>query len=109
MFKTLRQIEKKSYRCLNATLFCAIVSVLITVSSFFELETIRMTGEEIDQELEATNVTADMSELLVSEESNTIAVHTELFHNPTYSQLVRLLFNFMSSQVQSSYKTIQDV
>merc|ERR1711902_98393 len=39
------------------------------------------------------------AELLIAEDSNTVAVHTELFNDVTYSQLVRLLFNFMSSQV----------
>ena len=104
----LCQIERKSYRCLNATVFCVIISILITVSSFFELETITMTGEEIKMELEMNNVTVDMSELLIAEENNTVAVHTELFNDSTYSQLVRLLFNFMSSQVIISqfYKLI---
>ena len=97
-----RQIERKSYRCLNATIFCLIISLLITVSSFFELETVNMTGEEIKLELEISNVTVDMSELLVNDENNTVAVHTELFNDVTYSQLVRLLFNFMSSQVDIS-------
>ena len=76
-----------------------IISILITVSSFFELETVNMTGEEIKMELEANNVTVDMSKLLINEENNTVAVHTNLFYDSTYSQLVRLLFNFMSSQV----------
>ena len=104
----LCQIERKSYRCLNATVFCVIISILITVSSFFELETIAMTGEEIKMELEMNNVTVDMSELIIAEENNTVAVHTELFNDSTYSQLVRLLFNFMSSQVIISqfYKLI---
>ena len=94
-----RQIERKSYRCLNAAIFCVIISILITVSSFFELETITMTAEEIKMELEMNNVTVDMAELLIVEDNNTVAVHTELFNDVTYSQLVRLLFNFMSSQV----------
>ena len=98
------QIEKKSYRCLNATIFCAIISILITVSSYFELETVNMTGEEIKMELEVNNVTVDMSELLITADNNTVAVHTELFSHVTYSQLVRLLFNFMSSQVRISQK-----
>ena len=93
------QIERKSYRCLNATIFCVIISILITVSSFFELETVNMTAEEIKMELEANNMTVDMSKLLIAEENNTVAVHTNLFYDSTYSQLVRLLFNFMSSQV----------
>ena len=76
-----------------------IISILITVSSFFELETITMTAEEIKMELEMNNVTVDMAELLIAEENTTVAVHTELFNDVTYSQLVRLLFNFMSSQV----------
>ena len=69
------------------------------MSSFFELETVNMTGDEIKMELEANNVTVDMSKLLINEENNTVAVHTNLFYDSTYSQLVRLLFNFMSSQV----------
>ena len=93
------QIERKSYRCLNATIFCVIISILITVSCFFELETVNMTGDEIKMELEVNNVTIDMSKLLINEENNTVAVHTKLFYDSTYSQLVRLLFNFMSSQV----------
>ena len=76
-----------------------IISILITVSSFFELETVNMTEEEIKMELEANNVTVDMRKLLINEENNTVAVHTNLFYDSTYSQLVRLLFNFMSSQV----------
>ena len=93
------QMEKKSYRCLNATIFCVIISILITVSSYFELDTVNMTGEEIRMELEVNNVTVAMDELLITADNNTVAVHTELFHDATYSQLVRLLFNFMSSQV----------
>ena len=58
-----------------------------------------MTAEEIEMELEMNNVTVDMSELLINEDNNTVAVHTELFNDETYSQLVRLLFNFMTSQV----------
>ena len=58
-----------------------------------------MTAEEIEMELEMNNVTVDMSELLINEDNNTVAVHTELFNDVTYSQLVRLLFNFMTSQV----------
>ena len=58
-----------------------------------------MTAEEIEMELEMNNVTVDMSELLINEDNNTVAVHTELFNDATYSQLVRLLFNFMTSQV----------
>ena len=58
-----------------------------------------MTAEEIKMELEMNNVTVDMAELLIVEDNNTVAVHTELFNDVTYSQLVRLLFNFMSSQV----------
>ena len=61
-----------------------------------------MTGEEIKMELEMSNVTDAMGELLVAEENNTVAVHTELFNDATYSQLVGLLFNFMSSQVNNS-------
>ena len=61
-----------------------------------------MTGEEIKMEIEMSNVTVDKSELLVAEENNTVAVHTELFSDATYSQLVGLLFNFMSSQVNNS-------
>ena len=58
-----------------------------------------MTAEEIEMELEMNNVTVDMSELLINEENNTVAVHTEFFNDATYSQLVPLLFNFMTSQV----------
>ena len=81
-----------------------IISILITVSSYFELETVNMTGEEIRIELEVNNVTVDMDELLIPAENYTVAVHTELFSDVTYSQLVRLLFNFMSSQVRISQK-----
>ena len=60
-----------------------------------------MTRAEVEaalQQLElASNVTVEVGQLLVSA-SNTVLVHTPLFRHPTYSQLVRLLFNFMASQ-----------
>ena len=60
-----------------------------------------MTRAEVEaalQQLElASNVTVEAGQLLVSA-SNTVLVHTPLFRHPTYSQLVRLLFNFMASQ-----------
>ena len=42
-----------------------------------------MTAEEIEMELEMNNVTVDMSELLINEDNNTVAVHTELFNDAT--------------------------
>merc|ERR1719391_1417078 len=57
-----------------------------------------MTKEEIEQELIETNATSNISHLILQEE-NMVIKHTDLFNHPTYSQLVRLLFNFMTSQV----------
>ena len=96
------QVEVKSYRCVNTMIFCVGVSILITLSSFFELETIEMTRDEIEDVLENSNSTSNTSQLFLEQE-NLVNIHTELFRHPTYSQLVSLLFNFMTSQVQNKY------
>ena len=83
-------------------IFCVGVSILITLSSFFELETIEMTRDEIEDVLENSNSTSNTSQLFLEQE-NLVNIHTELFRHPTYSQLVSLLFNFMTSQVQNKY------
>jgi len=94
----LRLVEKHMYKCVNPMLFCVCISGLLASSKFFELESRMMTKEEIENELLETNATVNISQLILQEE-NMVIEHTDLFNHPTYSQLVRLLFNFMTSQV----------
>ena len=57
-----------------------------------------MTGEEVKMEMVESNVTVNMTEMVI-EDDNLVNVHTQLFSHPTYAQIVRLLFNFVASQV----------
>ena len=49
-------------------------------------------------EMMESNVTVNMTEMII-EDDTLVNVHTELFSHPTYAQIVRLLFNFVASQV----------
>ena len=79
---------------------------MVSLCDYVQVATVPMTRAEVEaalQQLElASNVTVEAGQLLVSA-SNTVLVHTPLFRHPTYSQLVRLLFNFMASQASVVY------
>jgi len=94
----LKSVEKQQYRCVNTLVFSVCVSCLVMAFSFFELMTTEMTGEEVELEMMESNVTVNMTEMII-EDDNLVNVHTELFSHPTYAQIVRLLFNFVASQI----------
>ena len=83
---------------MNTLVFSVCVSCLVMAFSFFELETTEMTGEVVEMEMMESNVTVNMTEMVI-EDDNLVNVHTQLFSHPTYAQIVRLLFNFVASQV----------
>ena len=93
------QVEQKSYRCVNTFMFTVFISTLIGVATYFEVSTTEMTREEIEEELINANRTEYMEKLILYENVTLVNVHNDIFYHPTYSQIVRLLFNFMASQV----------
>jgi len=90
----LQTAEHRTYSCLNTGVFCLSLSILISLSGFFELRMERLTRTEV--ELEVGQNTSLVMEL---REENSVITHTDLFYHKTYSQLVRLLLNFICSQV----------
>ena len=81
-------------------MFVICISTLISLATYFELETREMTREDIELELFNTNNTEAMEEMMISDEDlNLVSTRADIFFHPTYSQIVRLLFNFMASQV----------
>ena len=92
------QAEQRTYTCINTILFCLAVSALITAATYLELDLQSLSLTEVEEEVGL----AASSQLVLSEE-NLVVSHTELFHNSTYSQLVRLLLNFICSQVGCSW------
>ena len=81
-------------------MFVIFISTLISLATYFELETREMTREDIELELFNTNNTEAMEEMRISDEDlNLVNTRADIFFHPTYSQIVRLLFNFMASQV----------
>lgn len=90
----LQTAEQRTYTCINTILFCAGMSALITAATYLELDLQTLTLDEVEEE-----VGVAASSLLVLSEENLVVSHTELFHDTTYSQLVRLLLNFICSQV----------
>ena len=75
------------------------MSALITAATYLELDLQTLTLAEVEEE-----VGVAASSLLVLSEENLVVRHTELFHDTTYSQLVRLLLNFICSQVGWSWE-----
>ena len=97
------QVEKRQYSCVNTLVFSVCISCLVMAFSFFELQTTEMTKDEVEMEILESNVTVNMTQMILEKE-NLVNVHTELFSDPTYAQIVRLLFNFVASQV--SFKVV---
>ena len=95
---SVSQAEQRTYTCINTILFCAGMSALITAATYLELDLQTLTLDEVEEE-----VGVAASSLLVLSEENLVVSHTELFHDTTYSQLVRLLLNFICSQVGWSW------
>ena len=93
------QVEKRQYSCVNTLVFSVCISCLVMAFSFFELQTTEMTKDEVEMEILESNVTVNMTQMIL-EKKNLVNVHTELFSDPTYAQIVRLLFNFVASQVR---------
>lgn len=90
----LQTAEQRTYTCINTILFCLGLSALITAATYLELDLQVLSLTEVEEEV---GVTAS-SQLVLAEE-NLVLSHTALFHDSTYSQLVRLLLNFICSQV----------
>lgn len=88
------QAEQRTYTCINTILFCLALSALITGATYLELDLQSLSLTEVEEEVGL----AAGSQLVLNEE-NLVVSHTELFHHSTYSQLVRLLLNFICSQV----------
>jgi len=94
----LKSVEKRQYSCVNTLVFSVCISCLVMAFSFFELQTTEMTKDEVEMEILESNVTVNMTQMILEKE-NLVNVHTELFSDPTYAQIVRLLFNFVASQI----------
>ena len=69
------------------------------MATYFEVSTTELSREEIEEELINANKTEYIEQLIMDENVTLVNVHNDIFYHPTYSQIVRLLFNFMASQV----------
>ena len=65
-----------------------------------------MTSEQIEEELINFNRTEYLEQLILDENVTSVNIHNDIFFHPTYSQIVRLLFNFMASQVVIKFKEL---
>jgi len=89
----LRQMERKSYKCLNTILFSIALAFAVTVPALFEIEIMDMSRDDIEENLPNMNTTISVSE------DNLVILHTDMFHQKTYKDMFRMLFNFLTSQV----------
>jgi len=86
----LRQVETRTYTCLNTVLFSLAIATMVTVPAMFEVELVTMDREAIE---ESVNTTMQLSE------KNLVILHTDMYYHKTYKDLFRMLFNFLTSQV----------
>jgi len=89
----LRQIEKKTYKCVNTFIFSIVIAFAVAVPAVFETEIKEMSREAIEG-----NVTVLDKEMRLSD-SNLVIIHTEVYFDNTYKDMFRMLFNFLTSQV----------
>jgi len=89
----LRQVETKSYNCLQTVVFMMATAMMVTVPAIFEVELVDMSRDTIEQNTAELNITMELSE------ENLVILHTDLYYHKTYKDLFRMLFNFLTSQV----------
>ena len=78
---------------MNTIIFSIILAFAVTVPAAFETEIQEMSREEIEENISTMNTTIRLSE------NNLVIIHTDLHHDKIYKDLFRMLFNFLTSQV----------
>ena len=86
-------MERKSYNCLNTIIFSVGLACAVTAPALFEVELSDMSRDDIEEHLTGFNTTLTLSE------DNLVILHTDMYHQKTYKDMFRMLFNFLTSQV----------